>query len=595
MTKKLDSFNGTGFADWKFKLQMAMQSFSSEAHQFLGWAENLGAEIDSDVDITDDQKPLCERLYFVLAQMTTGEAFDLVRNAPELNGAEAWRRLCKRYGGKTTGKRVHLTRRCVNPPKVKKLAEALSMVEKWESCVRRLSVDYKETMSDGLKSGILLEMMPGEVTEIMMQRIDEHDSYTEVKDSLMRYVETKQDFGGQAPMDVGTLQGPQRETPGGGPRHDHASCEHACDGQYPGQPEELHVMGKGGGKGGKGEFSGYCNKCGEWGHRARECPQQEVCYYCGAAGHRVAQCPAKDADMRAKGGQPKGKGWNKGEGYKGGWSKGGPSYSSPWKGGGGKNQGQWGKGWGKGPGKGWSSNGTYGLWSEEPDNNAWALPLFGLALDAPPAMKDFHPVPKPGMPQRFTAEWRPLQVQNRFSALCTLEEQEEVDVEEPDEVPLAALFDPELELLHIPESTEWVKIESVVDSGAAESVQPANMVPWVPMVESEGSRRGQTYTSAGGERLPNLGEKKLSVLTPDGRPASARYQCADVTRALSAVSQMCDQGNRVVFEQHGGYLENLHDGTQTHFKRVNNVYIMELYVEKPCEAAEAGFTWPSQR
>ena len=134
LTKKLDSFNGTGFADWKFKLQMAMQSFSSEAHQFLGWAENLGAEIDSDVDITDDQKPLCERLYFVLAQMTTGEAFDLVRNAPELNGAEAWRRLCKRYGGKTTGKRVHLTRRCVNPPKVKKLAEALSMVEKWESC-----------------------------------------------------------------------------------------------------------------------------------------------------------------------------------------------------------------------------------------------------------------------------------------------------------------------------------------------------------------------------------------------------------------------------------------------------------------------------
>ena len=49
-----------------------------------------------------------------------------------------------------------------------------------------------------------------------------------------------------------------------------------------------------------------------------------------------------------------------------------------------------------------------------------------------------------------------------------------------------------------------MKIEAVMDSGAAESVAPADMAPWVPISESAGSRRGQTYMSACGEKFHNL-------------------------------------------------------------------------------------------
>ena len=69
-----------------------------------------------------------------------------------------------------------------------------------------------------------------------------------------------------------------------------------------------------------------------------------------------------------------------------------------------------------------------------------------------------------------------------------------------------------------------------MDSGAAESVAPADLAPWIDAVESEGSRRGQTYVSASGDRLPNLGEKKLRVITEEGHPAVATFQLADVTR-----------------------------------------------------------------
>ena len=37
---------------------------------------------------------------------------------------------------------------------------------------------------------------------------------------------------------------------------------------------------------------------------------------------------------------------------------------------------------------------------------------------------------------------------------------------------------------------QWVRAESVLDSGAAESVAPTTMAPWIQTVESDGGRMG---------------------------------------------------------------------------------------------------------
>ena len=67
---------------------------------------------------------------------------------------------------------------------------------------------------------------------------------------------------------------------------------------------------------------------------------------------------------------------------------------------------------------------------------------------------------------------------------------------------------------------EWVSIEVVMDNGAAESVAPSDMAPWVPIQESR----------------------------EDGlRAAEATFQVADVTRPLCSNARVCDQGNTVVF------------------------------------------------
>ena len=192
-----------------------------------------------------------------------------------------------------------------------------------------------------------------------------------------------------------------------------------------------------------------------------------------------------------------------------------------------------------------------------------------------------HPrVPRPRHPARHSGELKRTFC-GYSEGLCGSDRQDEKEIEGY----IGGFFavDEELHGLGQP---EWVSIEVVMDSGAAESVAPSDMAPWVPIKESDGSRAGRKYISASGEVLQNLGEKMVSVYTNEGMPAEATFQVADVTRPLCSIARVCDQGNTVVFTSTGGYIENGH-GQRTNFERKNNVYTMQFHALDP--GATSGF------
>ena len=98
--------------------------------------------------------------------------------------------------------------------------------------------------------------------------------------------------------------------------------------------------------------------------------------------------------------------------------------------------------------------------------------------------------------------------------------------------------------------------------------------------ESDRSRKGQTYLSSSGDRLPNVDGKKLDVTTSDGQAATSTYQVADLIRAFCAASRICDKGNTAISQAEGLFIENP-DAVRTHFRRENNVYAKGLYVKEP--------------
>ena len=76
-------------------------------------------------------------------------------------------------------------------------------------------------------------------------------------------------------------------------------------------------------------------------------------------------------------------------------------------------------------------------------------------------------------------------------------------------------------------------------------------------------------------RPEESGEKELNGFTDEGLPATTTFQIADVTRPLCSIAKVCDKGNRVIFEQEFGYIED-EWGTRSYFQRKGNIYTMNF-------------------
>jgi hypothetical protein len=135
------------------------------------------------------------------------------------------------------------------------------------------------------------------------------------------------------------------------------------------------------------------------------------------------------------------------------------------------------------------------------------------------------------------------------------------------------------------EAGGWQRIKGVMDSGASESVAHPSMCPQYPVQPSAGSMSGQKYVSASGDVIANIGEQILDVETDDGMATQIRYQSAEVSRPLNAVSEICDaggvDGQYVVFSKYGGMIMNLETGRRTPFERVEGIYELGIWVKPP--------------
>jgi hypothetical protein len=132
---------------------------------------------------------------------------------------------------------------------------------------------------------------------------------------------------------------------------------------------------------------------------------------------------------------------------------------------------------------------------------------------------------------------------------------------------------------------EKQKIRFTVDSGAAETVCKKTDAKDFPIIHG-GNESMTKYIMPNGEIVENDGEKHLKVKTTEGEKFIVRTQLTDVRKPLMSVSKVCDEGNRVIFEENGGFIENKKSGQRTKFQREGNVYVLELDLV-------SGFTGPA--
>jgi hypothetical protein len=145
---------------------------------------------------------------------------------------------------------------------------------------------------------------------------------------------------------------------------------------------------------------------------------------------------------------------------------------------------------------------------------------------------------------------------------------------------------PCLNIVEINAFEEKQKIRFTVDSGAAETVCKKTDAKDFPIIYG-GNENMTKYIMPNGEIVENDGEKHLKVKTAEREKFKVRTQLTDVRKPLMSVSKLCDEGNRVIFEEKGGYIENKKSGQRTNFLLGGNVYVPEMDLA-------SGFTGPAK-
>ena len=129
-----------------------------------------------------------------------------------------------------------------------------------------------------------------------------------------------------------------------------------------------------------------------------------------------------------------------------------------------------------------------------------------------------------------------------------------------------------------PEFKGHRKLQILVDSGAAENVLPADILPDYEPVEGEARKKNVMYMTADGHEMPNFGEKFIPFKTFEGHEAGIKFQVADVRRPLLSVTAMTAQGNSVFFHEDGGTIVSKDGSKQIDFHRQDGVYVLNVWV-----------------
>jgi len=550
--RKLVVFGGEHWKDWSFQFRSSTRASSGEAYDILNWAEKETAEISdfSEMDNLIDEdvaERLSGELFNVISTTVKGEPLQLLHNC-DFNGAEAWRRLSKRYSPSTPLRAMQLMIQVVNPGKSKNLKDIQSHIDRWEARVLALERDFKETVGSKMKAAILISMLPADLQNALIQQADKYEEYGPTKEKIISIVEAKIAMKSPDDMDVDWLA-KENEAWYGNQEND----------------EDIDWLGKGGGI--------QCHRCGGLGHISKNCGSPE---------------PAK--------GKSKGQGKNgKGDG------KGGKNGKFGYKGGNGKNDYK-----GKGNGKneycsycGKPGHGPKECWSKQKDDAAAGLAAVDPADEEDQELSGFdmagldiiEPPPVPTWTEVVSGKNRkaanlcklldccPVEIdQNGFPPLPRIQPDERTNQEK--RIHMRSMRKPldccPVEIAGKRQKKPIGAGKITIDSGAAESVMPMEMLKEIQLKESKGSKAGVQYIAANGGRMPNLGEKQVHFKTSDGAESNVVFQVTHARKPLASVSKMVKKGNRVIFSPSGSYIENIATKKRIDMQEVNGTYQIDV-------------------
>ena len=526
-------------------------------------------------------------MYHMLIKATSGEPRGYVQNAGNGNGFKAWKVLVQWYDPRRGADKSAALWAIMHPNRAKDTEQATRYMQEWETTLIQYESKYG-CLGDDVKICAVKEITPQTFLEGRI-RGTQFEKYTDIKKTIDCYLSDKQvnamgnmipkkatgeiaelmaelidkhketDYDAEKKSDAvqenkveQLLAALQWKASGGGKgmTKGNNGAQYGSGKGYGNQPQYQYggkSYGKGWGqdqsKGGKGKTQwqeadnmqkgyGSGTKSGAKGKGRSNSGQ---CYNCGGNGHIARQCPSA----------PKRNIF----GMNDEWHEEDDTYED-------------------------EQPSSLALLTE--DDGAWRAAkrkkTKRQGLQHPPGLHERRM--QGGLKNRWQALERDEDQELVFEDAQEMNKHQEADEE------INPIILEEDELCAISEQRNgWMKITATVDSGAADSVMPPQLLPHIAIKSSAGSRSKKNYMSAGGERIPNLGEKVVAFVTAERQSKQVVFQIAKVTKPLISVGKIVAAGNSVNLERRNPCIIDGTTGEVTKLREQGGVFVLDMWVK----------------
>jgi len=198
------------WSDFAFRFKRAAKSQNNEVYKMLTSAEVAEDTYDLENKDDHDNPELSGTMYDILCQHVDGEGFSVLKAmSSACRGFEAWNRLVCKYNPTTKFSRgLQLLTKVVNPGRLNNYSDVESGIVLWEEKVGQLQSQFDEKLSDKLKSAVIINAMPSGIQDQVFQQMKVDSKYDDIKILIKRFAARKMESNGPTPMDVGNLQAP---------------------------------------------------------------------------------------------------------------------------------------------------------------------------------------------------------------------------------------------------------------------------------------------------------------------------------------------------------------------------------------------------
>ena len=214
------------YPEFRLKMRSWIGALDSSLLEKINVVENARSEKLVHKEFTSRTIDKSKKLYSILTSYTKGRPLRTIKQVQDENGFEAWRLLLEEHLPHTRARSLQLLSNLIHT-KFNSKRTTMENILKFEDSIEEYEKSSGDSVQDDLKVSVVLGHAEGPLRQHLLLNVKETTKYSTLRQFLVSYEQTTrwtttdlinsgQDHGGQADMDISRVKGEEKGGKGKG-------------------------------------------------------------------------------------------------------------------------------------------------------------------------------------------------------------------------------------------------------------------------------------------------------------------------------------------------------------------------------------------